>query len=205
MDFIFVFHLQTFPIMAIDAQLKEAILSLPTKEKDKMLIQLISKNDKLLAKLEFELIEGKNTLEQRRQPIRKALESVLSTPVKLTTAGWYMMDLRDVSGAINRHVQVTKDTYGEVELITEMVFGTFDRQYEHIKLVSPKNDTLSKYLVTRTEHLVKKMTKLHPDLQIEFVEKLNTVLELMPVAATKHYFKESNLPQQYQINYADFE
>ncbi|MES2796976.1 MAG: hypothetical protein V4683_13485, partial [Bacteroidota bacterium] len=61
---------------AISAELKSEILALPSKEKDKLLLRLIAKNDILVEQLQFQLVEESLTTESRRAEVQKALDNI---------------------------------------------------------------------------------------------------------------------------------
>ena len=60
----------------IPKELEKAILSLAAKEKDKMLLKLIAKNDLLVQQLQYQLLENESFLEERRDEIRKSIVRV---------------------------------------------------------------------------------------------------------------------------------
>jgi DNA repair exonuclease SbcCD ATPase subunit len=58
-----------------DAELKKAVLDLPQKEKDKLLVRLISKDKMLIKQLHFQLLENAEDLEERIEKLRKQLRN----------------------------------------------------------------------------------------------------------------------------------
>ena len=114
----------TVKMPAIIPDLKQAITRLPEKEKDKLLLKLVAKDALLVERLEFELIEHGQTVDERRLTIREFIDRTVR--LKQDTAGWIMMDMRTISGYISRHLKVTKDKYGEVELGLYMLNSFFE-------------------------------------------------------------------------------
>ena len=112
--------------MAISKDLKEAIVMMPQKEKDKTLLRLIAKDEILMLRLEFELLELGETLQSRRDEIRTRILKIAK--MKHDTPGWMMMDMRSLSGDIGQHVKITKDKYGDIELNLFMLNTFFDLQ-----------------------------------------------------------------------------
>ena len=54
-------------------ELKEAIIRLPQKEKDKLLIRLINKDQMLIKQLHFQLLENENDLWDRHRELEVEL------------------------------------------------------------------------------------------------------------------------------------
>src|SRR5690606_18915830 len=106
----------------IDAVLQEAILELPQKEKDKLLLRLIRKDKTLINQLHFQLLEDENDLLARRDGALAALDDTLYLmETRLESKRYYtakdlLKSLRALSGIVNQHVLITKDKLGELEL-----------------------------------------------------------------------------------------
>ena len=110
---------------ALDPDLKKAIVRMPGVEKDKLLLRLIAKDAVLTERLQFELVEEGKTIDERRSLIREFIDR--TARLHADTPGWLMMDMRTVSGYISRHLKVTKDKYGEVELMLYMLNTFYDK------------------------------------------------------------------------------
>lgn len=160
--------------------LKEAISLLPDKEKDKLLFRLIPKDAALVKKLEFELLEA-DTMELRREELKEQLARVWTRyPAAFYSPGYLMMQLRDMSGAISRHVKTTKDKVGDVELNLYMLVEAFDRNEDELRKASSyKMAKFNEYVVKRVLKLLKQLNKLHEDYILEFQEDFNTLGALM--------------------------
>ncbi|MBO0937324.1 hypothetical protein J2I47_12275 [Fibrella sp. HMF5335] len=178
---------------ALTADLKRAVVEMPEKEKDKLLIRLISKDPILTEKLDYELVEGKTTLDHRRQLIR----DLTNRTAKLDpdTAGWLMMDMRTVSGYITRHVKVTKDTYGDVDLTLHMLTAFLDNHANLLKTLNGRTEKCAQYVAKRTDMLLKKLNKLDPDYFMEFEDDVNRLLRHMHTGALAHFAKMLALPK----------
>jgi hypothetical protein len=181
----------------LEKDLQEAILAMPLKEKDKLLLKLITKDEVLTQQLQFQLVEAGDTMESRRDEIRKTIEKLYR--IDHYSSGYLMMDMRYISGDITRHVKVTKDKYGEVELAIKLLKECFEKQLRWIERYSAKSDTLASYVAKRTDVILKKLTKLHPDIQFDFHGDMNYLLECCHRYAPAIYAKTLALPRAFEI------
>ncbi|AQG80847.1 hypothetical protein [Spirosoma montaniterrae] len=183
--------------MSLDPDLKKAIVHMPGVEKDKLLLRLVAKDALLVEKLQFELLEGKQTLDERRQIIRQFIDR--TARLNPDSAGWLMMDMRTVSGYITRHVKVTKDKYGEVELMLYML-NTFYEQNAHLLAkYNSRSDKCAEYVAKRTEQLLKNVGKLDADYHVEFADDINKLLSWVHYAAPAHYARQLGLPKEWMM------
>jgi hypothetical protein len=176
--------------------LEQAILSLPSKEKDKLLLKLIGKSELLIQQLHFQLLEDESDLKLKREEIKALILKV--SKMYHDTPGWMMMDMRDLNGRITNHVKVTKDKYGEVELTLYLLNTFFDNQFEHLENYSGKSDTISQYIAKRTEFLMNKLPKLHEDFYIEFDRDVNKLLERVHQYCPAYYARQLNLAKSWE-------
>lgn len=180
---------------ALDPDLKKAIVRLTGVEKDKLLLRLIAKDAVLTEKLHFELVERGQTIDERRELIRQFTNRTADQ--KQDTAGWVMMAMRTVSGYISRHVKVTKDTYGEVDLGLHLL-NTFYEHHAHLLAkYNSRSDKAAQYIAKRTDQILKKATKLDPDYHIEFADEINKLLSWVHYAAPAHYARQLGLPKEW--------
>ena len=181
------------PMSALTPDLKRAVVEMPEKDKDKLLMRLITKDPILVERLEYELVEEKSTLDYRRQLIR----DLTNRTAKLDpdTAGWLMMDMRTVSGYIMRHVKVTKDAYGEVDLTLHMLTAFLNNHAGLLKTLNGRTENCAQYVAKRTDMLLKKLNKLDPDYFMEFEESMNRLLQHVHNGAMTHFAKQLNLPK----------
>jgi hypothetical protein len=182
----------------LEKDLQEAILFMPQKEKDKLLLKLIAKDDVLIQQLQFTLVEESTTIEFRRDEVKAAIDKLYRQ--NALSSGYLMMDMRYVNAEITRHVKVTKDKYGEVELTIKLLKDCFEKQLKWIKQYTSKSDTLSNYVAKRTDFVLKKLVKLHPDIQFDFHADMNYVLECVYSYAPSYYAKLMALPRAFEIS-----
>lgn len=161
---------------------KEMIRMLSLKEKDKLLLRLIAKDDVLLEQLTYTHLEMGETLEERRQDVVVFFQNVLSKQARPTRPDTLLKKLRTASGRLGKHVRVTKDKLGEVSLLVDLLNFALDEHLEAMRrrYVSPYDwYRLAHYIAKRFGPLFKKANKLHPDLWMEFEPKLNDLLMVL--------------------------
>ena len=161
---------------------------MPQKEKDKMLLQLVGKNDNLVLRLEFELVEQGDTLNIRRDEIKKAILRV----AKMThdTPGWMMMDMRTLNSLITQHVKTTKDKYGDIELTLYLLKTFFDYQLDLLRVHNHKSDSCAEYVAKRTDMLMKKLQKLNEEYYVDFEADVQKLLDFVHTYCPKTYARD---------------
>ncbi len=160
----------------ISDELKVAILEMPQKDKDKLLIRLVKKDDLLLEQLHYKLLEDEFDLTHRRDTIRENIERYAKAGYSWTP-GLLMMEMRDFSGQITRYSKVTKDYLGEVQLYSFLV-ASYMRENETMLLQEAyRADKFARYVVKRMIQVVKKANKLHEDLLVELEDDLEEAME----------------------------
>ncbi|PLK46541.1 hypothetical protein [Emticicia sp. TH156] len=177
-------------------ELEKAILDLPAKEKDKMLLRLIGKNNLLAQQLQYQLLENESFLDDRRDEIKKAIQlvSIMSHSI----ASWMLKDIRELNSKITTHVKVTKDKYGEIELTLYLLNTFFENQFKMLEKYSTKTDTLALYIARRTDFILKKMPKLHEDYYVEFEQEINKLLQRVNTYAPAYYARQMGIPQKWE-------
>ncbi len=160
------------PRQKLSDELKEAISRLPGKEKDKLLFRLVAKDEALVEKLSYQLLEGSATQEERREDLKKHIQQTLREEAEhFYSPGYLLLDLRSISGQINRHVKTTRDKYGEIELNLFMLNYTLQLHSHKVERFSKgRRRTLDKYIIQRVAKLHKLLDKLHEDYQLDFEE-----------------------------------
>ena len=174
-------------------KLKDAISNLPDSEKDKLLFKLLPKEQALCEKLEFELLEQGQTLDDRRTEVKDKIEEVLTG--HHYSAGWLMMDLRALAGEITRHTKRTSDQEGEITLTLHMLTRTFEEQGRFLTELTVYNQTLASYVAKKTEFVLNRLAKLHPDLHVEYEDDVNKLLQHIHNSAASRSAAELNLPE----------
>ncbi len=151
-------------------KLKAAISKMSASEKDKILFRLVAKDEALVRKLEYQLLEKGKTSTKRRQEIHAAIVTALNEYKKYYySPGYLLLQLRSISGAINEHVKVTKDKEGEVELNFLMLNESLKLFGEKVKQVPyAKSRTFNNYVVQRALKMLKILYKMDKDTQFRF-------------------------------------
>lgn len=186
----------------IDDQLKAAIARLPVAEKDKLLFRLVAKDEKLVRRLVFELLEGGETRDERAGELREQIAKNLAEAESHgLTPGYLLLYLRHWNARINEHVQATKDKSGEVSLVIFMLAEAFRRHWAMLnRFPQRRSDTLAPYLVKRSAAILKKAEKLHEDYFIEFRRDLNELLHFIwEFKPTAQLAQEEGLPRKWDF------
>lgn len=185
-----------------DPELKDAILDLPPKEKDKMLLKLVSKDPLLMNQLHFRLLEDEADLHDRQQQVRAKLEKQLERIDAQTTQRKYsarnlLSDLKSASGIVNEHVRITNDKTGEIDLrlyILEQSIKRYGKQY--MDGADYFNERLLAYQAARLKTILAKYHSIHEDLQFDFRERMNDVLHFAFHSAIKADATALKLPRE---------
>lgn len=160
---------------------KTMVRELPLREKDKLLLRLIAKDELLLEQLSFQHLEHGETVEERHGEMMDFLHETLRAEIGYSP-GELMMAMRRVSGYVTRHIRVTKDKRSEVELVTEMLHYGLDEHLARMRRRYRNYDRWHKfamYVTKRVPTLLRKADKLHPDLWLEVEPKLNELLVMI--------------------------
>ncbi len=191
-------HSHYFCIMAkLEEQLKAAITRMPVAEKDKLLLRLVAKDEKLVRRLIFELMEGGETRDERASALREEIAADLAKAGKdYLTPGYLLMYLRHWNARINEHVQATKDKAGDVILVLFMLAEAIRLHEEMLRnFPDRRSDTLAPYLVKRMQSIHKKAEKLHEDYHMDFREDAQTIMRFIwSFKPTAQLAKELGLP-----------
>jgi hypothetical protein len=165
--------------VSLTPELKAAITKLVPKEKDKLLFRLIALKPELAAQLEYLLLEGGNTQDERRDDVRNMLESNLdagtfSRPIHL----YYT--LRGLSAEITKHVKTTKDKYGDVWLNLFMINKSVERFGDACaQLKAVDQNIVNEYMVQRLKRVLKQMVALDSEYHVDFKRMRNQLGEAL--------------------------
>jgi len=181
--------------MTIPEELKKAIVQMPQKEKDKLLLRLIGKDDNLVQRLEFELIEMGDTVQIRRDDIKRRI--LKSAQMTHNTPGWMMMDMRSLSGDISQHLKITKDKYGEIELTIYLLLTFFEQQSSLLLIHNSKSDSCAEYIAKRTDSVLKKLAKFNPDYYVDFERDMQQLLNYVHSHCPKNYARQLDIPKNW--------
>jgi hypothetical protein len=183
--------------MALPEQLKKAIIQMPPKEKDKLLLRLITKDKTLSDKLHFELIEDSATIPERREELMGRIVS--TSKFNQNTPGWVLMDMRTLSGDIAYHVKVTKDKIGGIEL-NLFLLNTFMESYTGVlKTYSSRADTCALYIAKKAQAILNGLEKLDEDYRVDYINDANRMLKLVFSLCSKMYARQMELPQELEF------
>jgi len=169
------------PRTKLSDELKEAIKTLPNKEKDKLLFRLLPKDQKLVHQLEFKLLENEETTEERREKIKEViLESCENYPRQYHSPSYLVWNLKDLSGKINYHTTITKDKIGEIELNLLMLNEVLGKNL--VRITSEDKwqvRKLAEYVVARIKKINTLLGKIHEDYHLEFETDIDTLKEII--------------------------
>lgn len=183
-------------------ELKAAILNLPEKERDKLLLRLIRKDLTLIEQLHFQLLEDQIDLEERRERTLKSVNyEITRVKNQLNSLKYYyprdlLIDLKSMSGFVNQHFLITKDKSGEIDLRLHILSQTFQHIGKFFDHANHANEKLLIYTTGRIKNIFIAYKKLHEDLQYDYKEKINEVLEFSYSSALKNYLLELAIPQE---------
>lgn len=186
----------------VSPELKTAVLELPEKEKDKLLLRLIRKDKTLIQQLHFQLLEDQIDLEERRERTLKFVNLEIDRIQKQGGAHKYynprdlLLDLRSISGIVNQHFLITKDKPGEIDLRLHILIEIFHYANKFFDYANHANEKLLVYITGRIKNVFNAYDKLHEDLQYDYKEKLNEVLEFAYSSALKSYLVDVAIPEE---------
>jgi len=159
----------------IAKHLEKAIVEMPQKEKDKLLLRLIAKDELLTEKLEHQLLgDDSDTLERRNELMEYIRE--MAAYAHYDTPGWLMMAMRDCSGRVTRHEKVTKDKFGEVLLLLALINEPFAKQKSMLTKKAGRADNFAEYVVKKAKMIMTRLGKIHPDYYVEIEDAVNQML-----------------------------
>ncbi|MGF1534533.1 MAG: hypothetical protein ACFCUI_12585 [Bernardetiaceae bacterium] len=168
--------------MKLTDELKTAILDMPPKEKDKLLIRLIRKDKLLVEQLQFQLLGSPAEQLEMRQTIEERIIKFARAGYSWTP-GLLMMEMRSFSGDITRYAKITKDALGEVVLSVLLLHHYLKENRAMLEGEAYRADKFAGYVVSKLKSTLKKATKLHPDLHLEFSDELTDLIRYLRVYA----------------------
>lgn len=180
--------------MPMQDQLKKAIIAMPSKDKDKLLLRLIAKDSTLSDKLHFELIEDSATAPERRDEI--SVNILHSATMNIDTPGWIMMEMKSLSGEISYHVKITKDKLGGIELNLLLLNTFLDRFSDKLLKHTSRSDKCALYIAKKALTVVNGLQKLDDDYRFDFRKDANNMLSLVHNLCSKMYARQLNIPEE---------
>jgi len=166
--------------MKFDEDFKKAIKAMPEAEKDKLLLRLLKQQPTLADQLYFELVDGGTVDSKRAEMEARVVAAVDRATATYHSPGYFMMDLRYLSGDISQHVKVTRDKYGEVHLNLRMLALALSGSALRLNKESyGRAAKLYIYVVAKVFNMLVLMQKMHPDLRYDLLKDLNHIGELI--------------------------
>jgi hypothetical protein len=158
--------------------LKVAIIAIPPKEKDKLLLRLIAKDKVLTEHLHFKLLEDEDNLKERHELLMNDIEETLDVlkRERKQTSKDALTVIRKLNGKINHHYKVTKDVNTELDLRIFLLNQVpVDFKESIFSPLHKYNEKLMTYFLRTTLSAFNKYKKLHEDLQFDFKENFNAI------------------------------
>lgn len=180
-------------------ELKQEILGLPPKEKDKLLLRLVAKDKVLTEHLHFLLLEDEADLKERVTAIKADILAEMNVILKLKNDNpkEVLTQLRKLVKLVNHNFKVTKAKFEDVALrvylfnncITKFRSGRFyaHKNYEQLFAV---------YFIKATLVTLRKFEKLHEDLQFDLKEEFNQLLQKIYSGYMANIAHDLHLPEQ---------
>ena len=186
----------------IPDDLKKAIRAMPEPEKDKLLLRLVAKDTMLVRKLQHQLLEDEIDMEAQRDALAEQVQNYFASDNFAHwnyTPGLVMMELRNFSGTITRHLKVTKDKYGEVQLLLLLVNLPFRHQRTILEKKIRRSEKFALYVCKKAQTVMKKLSSLNEDYYLEFEQDVNEMLgHLHGYAPTAQLTEEYDLPKRWE-------
>ncbi len=172
--------------------LRRALLALPTKEKDLLLLRLVAKDAILIEQLTFRLLEGDEALETRRA----ALQLQVDDPVRgfHQTPNDLLHIVRQLQQRLSYHAKITGDAHGEIELTLRLLRNVLHHQPEATARLHGPTQPLLQHLARRTQEVLKALGRLHEDYHLEYAPAANELLTLLYASAAAPLAREVGLP-----------
>ncbi len=161
----------------IEKDLEEAILALPTKDKNKILIRLIDKDRILVEQLHFKLLEHPDIdLKLRQDAVADNIDKLKG--YQAIKSKELLTLQRSYFAQISHHKRITSDKLGDVRLGFKLIL----KFVTYYPLVFSKpdlkfNHKLNEYNIKKMLLLLKNLKGIHEDYQIEFVDDINSILD----------------------------
>jgi hypothetical protein len=160
----------------IEKDLEEAIVALPSKEKNKLLIRLINKDRILVEQLHFKLLEhAEIDLKLREDAVANEIDKIKKY-ASLKSKELLALE-RAYFSQINHHKRITSDKLGEIRLGIRLILrltGIYTAVFNKPDL--KHNYKLNEFNIKKILLLIKNLKSIHEDYRIEFVDDINKIL-----------------------------
>ena len=179
--------------MKFSKEFKEAVLHLSESEKDKLLIRLLKKDENLVNRLYFELIDDKTVDDHRLKMESRVVVRAEEITRFAKSLNHLKMLTRYLSGEISEHVRITKDKFGEVSL-NLLMLNTLLKHSQKLykKSTQIQARKFSLYVIVRTYRTLLLIDKMHEDLHMEFEDDLHQLGNLIGDEPTLMHFAMQN-------------
>ncbi|MBT9393827.1 hypothetical protein KLP40_11700 [Hymenobacter sp. NST-14] len=177
---------------ALSPDLRKALFSLPTKEKDQLLARLVAQDAVLTEQLAFRLLEGEDGLALRRERLRQQVDD----PVRgfHQTPNDLLHILRQLQQRLTYHAKITGDATGTLDLSLRLLRNVLHHQPEATARLHGPSQPLLQHLARRTQEVLQALGKLHEDYRVEFAPAVNELLTLLYASAAAPLARELALP-----------
>ncbi len=185
--------------MTFDNAFKKALQELPAKEKDKLILRLLKKDLNLANQLYFELVNT-DSVEDKRNDIQKYIQKRMTyVNEHFFSMGYLLLDVRDASGIITEHVNITKDKYGEIELNCYLLYQVLLLNKQHFGTQSYQSSyTMCIYVIARIYKILTLIQKQHKDLHLEFKDN---VVQIGKMVSDIPYLMKTAINNALDINW----
>jgi hypothetical protein len=186
-------------LLSAHKELKAAILLLPAREKDKLLLRLIAKDKILTEHLHFKLLEDAQDLRERHDVLKSDIDNAIQLLLfnKKPASKEVLVLLRKLNGKINHHFKVTKDLNSEVELrihLLEVIpLAVREGLFSYTNAFT---DKLVNYFLRAAKSVFTKYNKMHEDLQFDLQDNVNALLKKIDDYKLGHMAIELGLPKE---------
>lgn len=161
--------------MKVEKDLKEAIFNMPQKEKDKLLLRLIRKDDKLIERLEFELIST-DTVELRRQKVQDEILKLMKDKKNSDYAS-NLTHLKSCFSQIKHHLDITRDKHGEILLHVILIANVSSLNYTNYSFWrgNSRLEAFANYLIDKMFKMLLLIQDVHEDYLVDFEDYLSEI------------------------------
>lgn len=165
-------------------EFKAALAMLPSKEKDKLLWRLIKRDELLARRLEYELLAPYDAVDKRNELAALIQDKTISIVDRRERLSAILSQFRSLSGDISRHVYITKDKVGEIQLNFILLQQAMQLMGNRSYLFGGR--ATQKYIIYMLNKLYRTtmlVNKLHTDYHIELeddAQKLGKIMQANP-------------------------
>lgn len=185
--------------MKFDKEFKEAISHLSSQEKDKLILRLLKKDLNLANRLYFDLVDTDNVDLKRSELEQRIIKTIEHMATHYFSPGWLMMDMRDISGAITEHVQITKDKFGAPYLNLLMLNQVLTlHNISILETTHGKSRKLCIYIIARVFKILVLINGLHEDFFTDFKDRLENLGKLI---SKNEYLRKTAIQNGFDVNW----